>query len=216
MLDNYDHYNDEQLQALSGISNKRRRYKRRGSRCPSMLATSIAESIDDCGIDGGTLSSTTSPALFRSHSNRELGKKTSETASFLFGNSHATTSIEGVFDALLLPVSNARRSPSKLLSEALSVLEIHRTSTSTSTSTTSTKRNSNSNRNSASTECGTKKRFSPSSHSEMTSSVPDCLMRLPDENNVVYANRVSNDGDPALAIVHQALGLTKMGVMGME
>lgn len=214
MLDNYDHYNDEQLQALSGISNKRRRYKRRGSRCPSMLATSIAESIDDCGIDGGTLSSTTSPAIFRSHSNRELGKKTSETASFLFGNSHATTSIEGVFDALLLPVSNARRSPSKLLSEALSVLEIHRTST--STSTTSTKRNSNSNSNSASTECGTKKRFSPSSHSEMTSSFPDCFMRLPDENNVMYPNRVSNDGDPALAIVHQALGLTKMGVMGME
>eukprot|EP00536_Pseudo-nitzschia_multiseries_P015100 jgi/Psemu1/69356/estExt_Genemark1.C_8200010 len=215
MLDRCDHCNEEQLQARPVVSNKRRRYKRRGSRCHSMLAASIAASSHRDGVDCDTLSATTGRALRRSHSSRGLRQATREsesgTTSSLFGCSHATTSTERVFDALILPVDLPRRSPSQLLSEALSVLEAHHHRSNVNSDGDI----GNININNSAAKAHVTKRCPPPSYSG-SASIPGSLMRLLDENNVLRPNHAASNSDPALDIVRQALGLTKRGLVDKE
>lgn len=185
MFECANHYSEERLQS-SGVSNNRRRYKRRGGRssCPSMLAAIAA--IND---DENDIRSSSPMALRRSQESTEKRKTMttdrvpSMSLSLLklnLSSANANTSTEAVFDTIA----------SKLLSEALSVLDIESHSSSTDCNNFIKK---------SSTHC-------------LSTHIPDCLLMLPEESeNNVFLPITSprNDSDTALKIVRQALTLTR-------
>lgn len=215
-----EQYNDERLQSFPVVSNKRRRYKRRGGRCPSMLSALAAMQSDmevereqddnssepsDVDFEGRSqLPSITQPAQNTTITSC-LASRLSSVKRDL-GGANAHTSTEAVFDDIASNHSHSdtyktpNSNPSRYLSDALSALDIDNNA--------ANHHNCNIN-NRSSTDCKTNN-FMRNNRASRRHSIPDCLMQLPDDfDNNIFTIPLNDSTDTALNIVRHALTLSR-------